>query len=133
MKKLMLMIAFVAGIGLAANAQTEVKPHKTPQQKAEMLSKKMQTELSLTQEQSTRIHAILLTQATRVDSIKAANADGDKKRHDRKAVKQIMQNTDKQITGVLNADQLKKYNQLKADKVYKMQKKRAEQAGKVQG
>lgn len=128
----MLMIAFVAGIGLAANAQTQVKPHKTPQQKAELLSKKMQTELSLTQEQSAKINAILLTQASRVDSLKAANADGDKKHH-RKAIKQIMQSADKQIITVLNADQLKKYNQLKAEKKYKMQKARAEQAGKVQG
>ena len=133
MKKLILMMAFVAGIGIAANAQTEVRPHKTAQQKADILSKKMQTELALTQEQSAKVHDILLKQATSVDSLKAVKNEGDKKHHNRKEIKAIMETTDKQITGVLNADQVKKYNQLKAEKLYKMQKKRAEQAGKVQG
>ncbi|GAA4920652.1 hypothetical protein GCM10023313_25540 [Mucilaginibacter defluvii] len=127
------MMAIVAGLGLAAHAQTEVRPHKTAQQKADILSKKMQSELALSQAQSVKVHDILLKQATSVDSLKAANKTADNKRHNRKAIKAIMETTDKQITGVLNADQVKKYNQLKADKVYKMQKKRAEQAGKVQG
>ncbi|MBE9584352.1 hypothetical protein IM792_07830 [Mucilaginibacter sp. JRF] len=133
MKRLMIMIAFVAGIGMVANAQTQVKPHKTAQQKAELLSKKMQDQLALNQEQSTKVHAILLKQATRVDSLKAANTDTGKKHGNRKAMKAIMQTTDQQISAVLNADQAKKYNQLKAEKIEKMKARKADKAGKVQG
>ncbi|RYE14665.1 MAG: hypothetical protein EOP51_27795 [Sphingobacteriales bacterium] len=86
MKKMILMIAFVTGMGAIANAQT--RQHKTPQQRAEMMSKK----LNLTKEQSAKVTTILVAQAASVDSLKATKTT-DK----RQAFGTVWQNTDGKI------------------------------------
>ncbi len=125
-------MAFVLSLGTIASAQTAVKPHKTPQQKAELLSNKLQKKLDLNADQTNKIHTILLSQATKVDSIKQAQNTADKKGN-RKALRAIMESTDSQISSVLNADQQKKYTALKAAKLEKIRAKKAEGDKKTQG
>ncbi|GAA4307511.1 hypothetical protein GCM10023149_01080 [Mucilaginibacter gynuensis] len=111
MKKLLLIIAFVGGLGTLANAQTKVE--KTPGQKAQHLTAKLQKELKLNVTQAKQVNAILLTQVTKVDSVKANKTQGDKKQH-KAARKEILANTDQQISAILTADQKKAYIALKA-------------------
>lgn len=107
---MILMIAFVAGIGTIVSAQT--RQQKTPQQRAQMMSKK----LNLTQDQSAKVNAILAAQAASMDSLKATKAGTDKKQ----AFGVIRKNTDSKLNAVLNADQQKAYADLKTARKVKM-------------
>lgn len=113
MKKVMLMIAFVAGIGTIAGAQT--RQHKTPQQRAEMMTGRLNEKLKLTADQSAKVNAILLAQANRMDSLRAATPKADKKQN-RGAFRSIFQSTDKELSAVLTADQQKTYAALKTER-----------------
>ncbi|WP_147238715.1 hypothetical protein [Mucilaginibacter hurinus] len=113
MKKVMLMIAFVAGIGTIASAQT--RQHKTPQQRAEAMTNRLNEKLKLTADQSARVNSILLAQAASIDSLKAAAPQGDKKGN-RGAFKSVFENTDRQLSTVLNAEQQKAYAALKTER-----------------
>ncbi|RYY33527.1 MAG: hypothetical protein EOP46_16165 [Sphingobacteriaceae bacterium] len=113
MKKLILNVALLIGLASVASAQTTaVRPHKTPQQRAELMSKKLTGKLNLTADQSAKVNTILLAQATSMDSLKAVKVTD--KGQKRTAVKSIMQNTNNRLSAVLTADQQKAYAGLKA-------------------
>jgi hypothetical protein len=114
MRKLMLIMAFVTGFGAIAGAQTKTRTHKTPEQRAEFLTKKLGEKMVLTSAQSARVTEIFKARAIRMDSLKANQANSDKKQ-DRLAVRGILANTDKQLKEVLNADQQKAYAAIKVE------------------
>ncbi|MBD1392577.1 hypothetical protein [Mucilaginibacter glaciei] len=117
MKKLLLMIMLVAGINMLANAQT--KMHKTPEQKAQHLTKMLNKKLVLTADQSVKVKAILFKRATQMDSLKANQSTTDRKMN-RMTRKQIMMDADKEVNGVLTATQQKTYAEVKAAMKEKM-------------
>ena len=129
MKKVILMIAFVTGIGTIASAQT--RQHKTPQQRAEIMTKNLETKLNLSQDQSAKVSTILLAQANKMDSIRANKAQGDKKLN-RQAFKNIRKSTDEQLSTVFNTEQKKAYEEMKAARKEKMKEKRGA-AGNKEG
>jgi len=123
MKRIVMMIALVLGVTVFANAQNKVK--KTPEQRAQHQTVKLQKQLKLTADQSAKVKGILLARATKVDSLKQIAANGNKKalKGQRKA---IAQTTNQQLKAVLNANQQKSYEALKAARKEKATKKAAD-------
>lgn len=111
MKKIFLMLAFVAGIGVAANAQTKVV--KTPEQRAQHRAAALSKKLNLTADQSAKLNAIFAKQASQMDSLKA-NKTGDRKANFA-ARKAIFANTDANLKSVLTPDQQNAYANLKTE------------------
>ena len=112
MKKILLMITMVLGISVLAQAQTKERQHKTPEQRAERVTGMLQKKLSLSADQSVKVKAILLTQATQMQSMRANKSD-DKKAN-REAFKTQLQKTDSELATVFTADQNKTYSEFKA-------------------
>lgn len=125
MKRIVMMIALVLGVTVFANAQTKVT--KTPEQKAQHQTVRLQKKLKLTADQSAKVKSILLTRATKVDSLKQLVANGNRKAL-RAQLKNIAQNTDQQLKSVFNANQQKSYEAFKAARKAKAGKKLAEKA-----
>ncbi|MHB8208888.1 hypothetical protein [Mucilaginibacter sp.] len=108
MKKFLLMCCFVIGITAASHAQGGNR--MSPEDRA----KAMQTQLKLTDDQTTQITAILKTSAAKRDSIK--NAGGD-----REAMRPVMMEANQKIQAILTPDQQTAYKQWMADMRAKMQ------------
>lgn len=109
------MITMVLGISVLAQAQTnQIKqrhPHGTPAQKADRMTKMLQSKLNLSADQSAKVNAILQARAVQMDSLRA-NKSGDKKAN-REAFKSLLGKTDGQLSAVFTADQNKTYTDLK--------------------
>ena len=116
MKKLLLMCCFLIGISAASHAQGGMR--KSPEERA----KDLQTQLKLTDDQTTKITAVYKEQATKMDSVRtAANGDRDAMRS---AMRPMMEATNTKIKAILTADQAAAY-----DKVMKERMDRMRQGG----
>ncbi|MGN6437081.1 MAG: hypothetical protein ACTHMM_11135 [Agriterribacter sp.] len=86
------------------------KQHKNPEEKAKMMSDKMKTELTLTDEQYTKVQAINLDFATKASAIKQEGTDkaawGEK-------MKPLKEEHAKALKGVLTPEQFTKYESIK--------------------
>ena len=123
MKKLILIIAFVTGLNVLANAQQQ--PAKTPAQKAAHKTQNLQKKLKLTAGQAKQVNALFLTEATRLNSLKAHKTD---KKANKAAHKAIQAQTDQKLNTVLTTDQKKAFADLKAAKKAKHDQKKAAEA-----
>jgi len=114
----------VAGFGALASAQTAKaqREHRTPEQKAQHMTRVLEKKLNLTADQSVKVKSILLTKAVQMDSLKQHRSD-DRKAN-RQARKAILMNLDGQLKEVLNADQQKTYAELKASLKERVKHKR---------
>ncbi len=114
MKKLILMLCFVAGITTLSKAQGG-GPRRSPEEQAKML----QTQLKLSDDQTTKITAIYKMQAAKRDSMMtAANGDRDAMRQGMMSMRQSMM---PKIKAVLTADQVVAYDKMQADMRARMQ------------
>lgn len=119
MKRAILTIA-IAVMGLtAAFAQDSTKrarrpmPKMTAEQRAERVTAKMEKELSLTADQKTKIYAIELENAKKMDTWRSADqGDMKGKMKERKAA---MDEQKAKIDGVLTADQKTKLDAFRAE------------------
>ena len=109
MKKILLMCCFVIGITAASHAQ-QGGTRMSPEDRA----KAMQTQLKLTDDQTTQITAILKTSAAQRDSVK--NAGGD-----RTAMRPIQMAANQKIQAILTDDQKVAYKKMMDDARAKMQ------------
>lgn len=114
MRKLMLIMAFVTGFGAIAGAQTKTRAHKTPDQKAAFLTKRLGTKMVLSADQSAKVTAIYKAQAVSMDSLRANKTNSDRKQ-DRLAMRAIHTRADRDIKEILNADQRQAYAAVKAE------------------
>ncbi|MDN3582646.1 hypothetical protein [Mucilaginibacter flavus] len=106
MKKLMLMIALVAGLGLYAKAQD--KAPKTPELKAAKQTKVLAKQLGLTNSQIPQVNAVLLAQVNSQDSLKALKGTNDKKEQ-RYSHKLIHDQTQAKLNAILTPEQQTKF------------------------
>lgn len=114
MKKLLLMLCFVAGITTLSKAQGGGRQRMTPEEQA----KNLQTQLKLSDDQTAKITSIYQMQSTKLDSIRtAANGDRDAMRQGMMSMRQSM--TPK-IKAVLTADQATAYDKMEADRMSRM-------------
>jgi hypothetical protein len=106
MKRLILLLCFVTGISLAANAQTA---QKTPEQRAHHMTKVLQKRLDLSPGQSQQVNTIFLVQVARMDSLRTHLSD-DKKLN-RLSAHTIILTSQKNIMGVLNDTQKQQFTE----------------------
>ncbi len=105
MKKLILLLCFIAGVSLAASAQT--KATKTPEQRAHHMTKVLTKRLDLTADQAQQVSGIFLIQVNRMDSLRT-NLSDDKKLN-RMSARMIVLTSRKNIMAVLNDSQKQQF------------------------
>jgi Spy/CpxP family protein refolding chaperone len=126
MKKILLMITFLAGTVVFAQAQTQ-KAHKTPEQKAQHMTEALNKKLALSADQSAKVNAIFAKSAVSMDSLRT-HKSADRKAN-MQARKAIMANTNASLKTVLTADQQTKFADMKASFKGKMHGKRGDHKG----
>jgi Spy/CpxP family protein refolding chaperone len=113
MKKILLMCCFLVGITAVSRAQGGQR--MSPADRA----KQLQTQLSLNDDQTAKITAILQIQATKMDSVRtAANGDRDAMRA---GMTPIRQSINAQIKAVLTPDQATAYQKMLDEQRARMQ------------
>ncbi|QEC79619.1 hypothetical protein [Mucilaginibacter ginsenosidivorax] len=126
MKKVLMMIAFIAGLGLFARAQEKAKA--TPALRAAKQTKVLAKQLNLTNSQITQVNAVLLEQGKGLDSLKALKGTNDKKEQ-HYAHKLIRDNAQSKLEAILTPDQKTKYTAfVDAQRERKMARKKIEPA-----
>ncbi len=99
MKKILLMCCILLGITAVSRAQGGQR--RSPEERAKML----QTQLSLTDDQTAKITVIYKTMAVKMDSVR--NAGGDFS-----AMRPMMQASNDQIKAILTPDQATAYQKI---------------------
>lgn len=111
MKKMMMMVLMLAIAVMSAKAQESkpAPPKKTPEERAENITRRMTKELDLSPEQQTKVKAAVLKRETmREQKVEAAKAEMDK--------------IDAEFKQILNKEQYVKFQQKREE----MKKKRKE-------
>lgn len=130
MKKVFMMIALVAGLGVFANAQE--KTPATPELRAAKQTKVLTKQLNLTNSQITQVNAVLLEQGRGLDSLKALKGTNDKKEQ-RYSHKLIRDNAQAKLEAILTSEQKTKYLAfVEAQKEKKAARKKADIAPAAQ-
>ena len=114
MRKFLLMCCFLVGITAMAHAQGG-RQRQSPEDQA----KALQTSLKLTDDQTTKVTAILKVQATKMDSVRTA-ANGDRTAM-RSAMGPIRTATSDKIKAILTPDQATAYQKFLDDQRARMQ------------
>ena len=113
MKKFLLMCCFLIGITAVSRAQGGGM-RRSPEEQA----KNLQTQLKLTDDQTTKITAIYKDQATKRDSIRtAANGDRDAMRS---AMMPLMKSTNDKVKAILTPEQATAYDKIMQDRMDRM-------------
>lgn len=86
---------------------------KNPANRAEKHVQKMKTELSLSDTQTPKVKAALVTKMTKMQALKEKAGDAKVDKTERKAVKTAFET---ELKSILSSEQFTKYEQIKADK-----------------
>jgi Spy/CpxP family protein refolding chaperone len=113
MKKILLMCCFLIGISAASHAQGG-RMRRSPEE----MAKGLQTQLKLTDDQTTKITAIYKDQATKMDSVRtAANGDRDAMRQ---AMMPMRKATNEKVKAVLTPEQATAFDKLQQEMADRM-------------
>ena len=113
MKKFLLMCCFLIGITAVIRAQGGGM-RRSPEEQA----KNLQTQLKLTDDQTTKITAIYKDQATKRDSIRtAANGDRDAMRS---AMMPLIKSTSDKVKAILTPEQATAYDKMMQERMDRM-------------
>jgi protein CpxP len=144
MKKLLLMVALVFGMtSVFAQSPTATEKNKgkqgqqkgqkkgngqakklTPEERAAKHTEKMKTELTLTDDQISKVKAITLTRAQKIDEVRAKYAAAKDKANFKTERKAAFQAWETDLKGILTPEQLSKYEAKKAEKKKKLEERR---------
>jgi Spy/CpxP family protein refolding chaperone len=106
-------------ISLLGTFSTQAQQKMSPDQRVQMRIDKMKAELSLSDDQISKIKPILMDAQQKMMAMRNSGGDPETMKTQRKS---IMIDSDKQITALLNPDQQQKYNTMKAQmKEHRMQ------------
>lgn len=111
MKKILMILALAGGLSFTASAQKKVE--KTPAQKAGNKTEHLQKHLKLTADQTKKVNAVLLAQATSIDSLKKLKQD---KKANHLADQKIKKQTAEKLDKIFTPEQKKAYAEMKAEK-----------------
>ncbi|WP_207423015.1 DUF4890 domain-containing protein [Desertivirga brevis] len=118
MKKLILTALLFAGLATAGFSQERQgkhqREHKTPEQRAQHVTDVLDKKLSLNDKQKNQIYKINLERAKEMEKLHSSGEKRDKK--DFEQAKKLFQESDNKISKVLNNDQRKQYEDLKAQR-----------------
>ena len=103
--------------------QTQRMQNSTPEELAEMRTKRMTEHLSLTEEQQKRVYAITLNQINTQKEFAKQNKEQAKERRT-----EFMKNR-KELESVLNSDQKEKWNKAVKRNIVKSRKERSKKPG----
>lgn len=144
MKKMLFLLTVAALSFASAQAQSadntpyQNRPgmrdgqQRTPEQRADLQTQRLSTQLGLTAEQQPKVREIILAQAKRMETLREQRGSAD-----RQAMMQQMQDartsTEAQLKGVLTPEQYTKYEQLREDRMERAGEMRQERgkAGKT--
>ncbi|MBB6497972.1 hypothetical protein [Pedobacter cryoconitis] len=107
MKKLLLICGLLFSVITFAQAQGGNRMAGTPEERATKATATLTEKLSLTADQQTKVHDILLDQNTQMN--KAREDAGDDRQAMRTKMMSLMQDNNKKINDLLNDDQKKTY------------------------
>lgn len=124
MKKSVLLFAFIIGFSSITFAQRSFRKNpKSPDQEAVKMTKLLQKKLNLSSDQTNQVNAVMYAQITRKDSLKN-NLSTTNPKSNKLARREIMLTTESKLNTILTPDQMKMYEELKADRKEKMMAKR---------
>jgi hypothetical protein len=104
MKRLILLVCFIAASAMVANAQME---KKSPDQRAAHITRALKKKLNLSADQARQIDAIFLLHANRIDSLNGNQSSAKKLNHLTK--RSISLSTQKSVLAILSDDQKQKF------------------------
>ena len=113
MKKFLLMCCFLMGIAAVSHAQGGGM-RKSPEDRA----KDLQTQLKLTDDQTTKVTAVYKEQATKMDSVRTA-ANGDREAM-RSAMMPMRKATNDKIKAILTPEQATAFEKIQKDMMDRM-------------
>lgn len=134
MKKLSVLLLAVFAVFCSINAQTQEKnapkserkmqknQAMSADEKSDKMLARLTKQLNLNESQQKQAKEIFLTSESQLKALKG-NMDEDKKaKHEQR--KAILQKADASFLAILNADQAKKYNEMKAERKEKREEKK---------
>lgn len=130
MKKLMMMLfaaTFTFATAQAQDGRKEMK-HKNPEEKAQMMTDRMQKNLNLTDDQVARVNEIHLETAKKMADVKARKGDDrEAMKTDMKAIKEVKS---QRIKEVLTAEQYQKHQELQKERAENRKERYGNKKGK---
>jgi len=115
MKRIILTALLFAGLATAGFSQErQPREHRTPEERAQHMTDALSKKLSLSDQQKNEIYKINLDRAKEFEKLRTAGEKRNKK--DFEQGKKLFEESDKKITKVLNNDQRKAYEELKAQR-----------------
>jgi Spy/CpxP family protein refolding chaperone len=110
MKRIIALFAFIL-VATFANAQTAQTAPTPAAERAHVQAMRFQKQLTLTEEQTTKVEAIILA---KINAIDAVEADANKTEEQKEAESaQIRSDKEKEILALLTPEQIIKYNEMK--------------------
>lgn len=114
MKKIFLMCCLVVGFAAASHAQGG-RMRMSPEEQA----KNLQTQLKLTDDQTSKVTAIYTAQATKMDSLRTA-ANGDRQTM-MQGMRPLMQASQDKVIALLTPEQAAAYKKILEERAARMQ------------
>ncbi|TGE25376.1 hypothetical protein E5K00_09360 [Hymenobacter aquaticus] len=118
----LLLTAFSLSAGVAsAQTQPAQRPggrmaQTTPEQRAEMMTKRLTQQLSLTAEQTEKVRQLALQETQQLEAVRAKYAGANDRKGMGQELKALKAQNDTQLQQILTAEQFSKYGQLQADR-----------------
>jgi hypothetical protein len=123
MKKLMMIVAFAA---LTAGAQAQDKARMTPEQRAQMQTGRMTTELKLNTEQAAKVETINLKFAEQAEALRAEREAAREAMHKEGKGQAMRDAHEAELKGVLTEEQFAKWKAKREEMKAKQVKRRTE-------
>jgi Spy/CpxP family protein refolding chaperone len=131
MKKTLVVLAacLLTAVGAASAQSTDAAPmgrgnrmgqgrgNLTPEQRAEMQTKRLTTQLGLTADQTTKIQAIALAENQELTTLRGKYASADSRQGAGQEMKALRDKYETQLKAVLTPEQLTKYDQLRDERM----------------
>lgn len=124
MKKILFVVALCVFVGLQSFAQNPNAPKRTAEERANIFVKNMGKEMTLSEEQSSKIKTIQLETFKKVDEIREKGMDGDKKAM-RQEVKAANDAAEASIKALLTDEQKTKFDAWQEKKKEEMKNRQA--------
>ncbi len=122
MKKLMMIAAILVSTVYITSAQEKIdrgdRERKTPEERAQMITNGLEKKLNLTAEQKTKVYQLNLARAKEMNELQKSRIEDRKQQME--ARRSLMENSDKKLVEILNADQKKMYQDLKSENKAKL-------------
>jgi Spy/CpxP family protein refolding chaperone len=120
MKKILALCMFLA-VSIIVYAQKDsLKIKRTPEERAQQMTRAMGKRLSLSEEQQSKIYAIHLEHLKKIEDVKEKKVSGEKG-----SMRTVMDDLNAQVNAVLTDEQRKLLEEQKKERMAKMEERKA--------